>query len=199
MESKKNLKTEINNYLLIALGTFILTFAIYNIHAQSELTEGGVLGLILLLAHWYKINPSFSSIIMDYSLMITAHYVIGGNFLKYSLFSSFCFSIMYYFLSMFKPVLGFIVVNELMGAVVGGLLLGIGVGMVVRIGGACGGDDSLAMMLSKKLNIKISFAYMITDVTVLLLSLTYIPLGKIVYSLITVTISSNVIEYIKSR
>ncbi len=193
------LKKELKDYFIIALGTFILTFGVYNIHSRGNISEGGVLGLILFLAHWFKINPSISSIILDYSLMILAQIILGGNFLKYSLFSSVCFSVFYYILSFTSPVLTFVVKNDLLSAIVGAIFVGVGVGLVVKIGGACGGDDSLAMILSKKFNLKISRAYLISDIAVLLLSLSYIPIDKIIYSLITVLISSNIIEYIKSR
>ena len=193
------LKKELKDYFIIALGTFILTFGVYNIHSRGNISEGGVLGLILFLAHWFKINPSISSIILDYSLMILAQIILGGNFLKYSLFSSVCFSVFYYILSFTSPVLTFVVKNDLLSAIVGAIFVGVGVGLVVKIGGACGGDDSLAMILSKKFNLKISRAYLISDIVVLLLSLSYIPVNKIIYSLITVIISSKIIEYIKSR
>ncbi len=193
------LKKELKDYFIIALGTFILTFGVYNIHSRGNISEGGVLGLILFLAHWFKINPSISSIILDYSLMILAQIILGGNFLKYSLFSSVCFSVFYYILSFTSPVLTFVLKNDLLSAIVGAIFVGVGVGLVVKIGGACGGDDSLAMILSKKFNLKISRAYLISDIVVLLLSLSYIPIDKIIYSLITVLISSNIIEYIKSR
>ena len=193
------LKKELKDYFIIAVGTFILTFGVYNIHSRGNISEGGVLGLILFLAHWFKINPSISSIILDYSLMILAQIILGGNFLKYSLFSSICFSVFYYFLSFGNPVLSFVVSNDLLSAIVGAIFVGVGVGLVVKIGGACGGDDSLAMILSEKFKIKISTAYLISDGVVLLLSLSYIPVNKIIYSLITVIISSKIIEYIKSR
>lgn len=187
------------NYFLIVAGTFILTFGVYNIHAQTQLTEGGVLGLILLLRYWFNINPSISSIIIDYALMLAGHFVIKGKFLLYSLFSSLCFSVFYYVLSNFDPVFNDIIKNDLLSAVFGGLFIGVGVGIVVRVGGACGGDDSLALIMSKKFNIKISTAYLITDYTVLLLSLSYISMSKIIYSIITVTISSYLIEIIKKK
>ena len=71
--------------------------------------------------------------------------------------------------------------------------MGIGVGLVVRAGGASGGDDALALIITKATGWKISFSYLFTDVTVLLLSLTYIPITKILCSLITVSVSSFLI------
>jgi uncharacterized membrane-anchored protein YitT (DUF2179 family) len=72
------------------------------------------------------------------------------------------------------------------------------VGLAVRVGGACGGDDALAMSISHVTQWPISRAYLITDLTVLALSLTYIPLIRILYSLVTVTLSSLIIQKVQT-
>ena len=83
--------------------------------------------------------------------------------------------------------------QPLLAAVVGGLFVGVGVGLVVRVGGAAGGDDALALVIAKLLHWPVSRAYLFTDLVVLLLSLTYIPLQNIACSLVTVTLSSFII------
>ena len=71
-------------------------------------------------------------------------------------------------------------------------------GLVVREGGASGGDDALALIISKVSGCRIAKAYLITDLTVLLLSLSYIPWQRIAYSLVTVTLSSFLIDKIQN-
>ena len=66
----------------------------------------------------------------------------------------------------------------------------------MRFGGAPCGDDALAMTVSKKTRLGIRWVYLISDVTVLALSLTYIPLTDILYSLLTVVISGQLIGLI---
>ena len=78
----------------------------------------------------------------------------------------------------------------LLAALLGGIFVGVGVGICVRQGGAAGGDDALAMTISKMSGIDISKAYLFTDLVVLGLSLSYIPMRKIACSLVTVTVSS---------
>ena len=80
----------------------------------------------------------------------------------------------------------------------GGLFVGIGVGLVVRQGGSSGGDDALALVISKLSRCRLSRAYLVTDLSVLLLSLTYIPFQRIAYSLVTVTVSSLLIDWIQN-
>ena len=80
-----------------------------------------------------------------------------------------------------------------MASLIGAVFVGIGCGMCVRHGGAPCGDDALAMGISRLAQIPIQWAYLISDLTVLLLSVSYIPLGKILYSLITVILSGQII------
>lgn len=189
---------KIKNYVVILIGSFILAFGIFNIHAQADLTEGGILGMILLLNHWFGINPSISSLVMDYSLFALGAMLLGVKFLKYSLFASLSFSIFYWVVSSWGPQLSWVADSNLLSAIIGGLFVGIGVGIVVRLGGACGGDDTVALLVRKITGIKVSITYLVMDSVVLLLSLSYIPLNRIIYSFITVIISSVLIQWIKN-
>ena len=74
----------------------------------------------------------------------------------------------------------------------------MGVGLIVRQGGSSGGDDALALVISGKTGLRLSKAYLFTDLTVLCLSLSYIPLRRIIYSLITVTVSSVIIDLVQT-
>ena len=61
-----------------------------------------------------------------------------------------------------------------------------------------GGDDALALVIAQKTGWRLSRAYLFTDLTVLGLSLTYIAPLRIVWSLVTVTVSSLLIDFVKS-
>ena len=77
------------------------------------------------------------------------------------------------------------------------MFVGIGAGLCVRIGGAPGGDDALAMSIAQLIHVKIQWVYLASDLVVLGLSLTYIPLKRLVYSLLTVILSGQIIGYIQ--
>ena len=89
--------------------------------------------------------------------------------------------------------------KPILAAVLGAVFIGVGVGIVIVNGGSCSGDDALALFISDITGWRISRSYLITDFTVLALSLTYIPVVRIFYSLITVTLSSYTIDLIQRR
>lgn len=183
---------------LLLLGAMICSFGIHNIHQRTNITEGGVIGLMLLVEHWLKISPAYITPVLDIACYVLAFRFLGGCFIKLSLIATAFISLCYRFWELFPPMLPDLSELPLAAAVLGGIFVGVGVGLIVRQGGSSGGDDALALTISHALRWKLSRAYLFTDIVVLLLSLTYIPVTRIVFSLITVTISSHLIDWIRS-
>ena len=113
--------------------------------------------------------------------------------------SSAGFSLFYAIFEQFEPLFPSIAYHPLLAAIVGALFVGIGAGLCVRAGGAQSGDDALAMSLSHIFECPIQRIYLISDIVVLVLSISYIPINKIFYSLITVIISGQIIGLIQKR
>lgn len=182
------------HYIAMAFGVGILGFGLFNIHSQSKITEGGILGLTLLLDNWFGISPGISGICIDSACYFIGYKILGKSFLKNALFSSMCFSILYNIYESFGYVLPDLSKFPLIAAIVGGIFVGVGVGIVVREGGASGGDDALALIICKATKWRISKVYFLTDFVVLVMSISYIPLKNIFFSLITVMLSSFIID-----
>ena len=81
----------------------------------------------------------------------------------------------------------------LAAAVIGALFVGIGTGLCVRVGGAASGDDALAMSVSYVTHVDIKWVFLLIDIAVLALSLSYIPVQRIAYSVLTVVLSGQII------
>lgn len=182
--------------LLIMLGTAIGSFGITNIHQRVDITEGGVLGLVLLLNHWTGLSPSVLSPMLDLLCYALAFRLLGWDFIKISAVSTVSLAAFFRLWEQFPPMLPDLSAYPLAAAVLGGLFVGTACGLILRQGGSSGGDDALALMISKLTHCRIARAYLATDISVLLFSLSYIPLGRIAYSLVTVTVSSLLIDFL---
>ena len=154
--------------------------------------------MVLFLQHWFHLSPAISNPILDGLCYLLAFRSLGWQFAKYALAATASFSASYSIWECFPPLFPGISQLPLLAAIIGGLFVGVGVGIVVRVGGACGGDDALALTISKATALPIARAYLFTDLTVLALSISYLPITRIGYSLITVTISSFLIGRIQS-
>lgn len=185
-------------FLWIFLGAAICTFGIHNIHQQTGITEGGVIGAMLLLEHWLGISPAYITPVLDILCYVLAFRYLGGSFIRISVLSTLSVSLFYKVWEQFPHMLPDLSNHPLAAAVLGGLFVGIGVGLIVRQGGSSGGDDALALVISKVTRWRLSFAYLFTDLTVLALSLTYIPITRIAFSVVTVTLSSFLIDQVQN-
>ena len=76
-----------SNCILLLLGTLIQAIGIYNIHSLSNVTEGGVLGLTLLIRHWLGISPAVSSLFLNLCCYAFGWKTLGKDFVGYSLLS----------------------------------------------------------------------------------------------------------------
>ena len=190
-------KLKLRNCLILLLGSIIQAIGIYNIHAVSSVTEGGVLGLTLLLKYWFGLSPAVSSFVLNLACYLLGWRTLGKEFIGYSLFSICIYSLCYGICEQFPPFWPEIGNFPLIAAILGALFIGIGAGLCVRAGGATAGDDALAMSFSHILKIPIQWVYLASDLAVLLLSLSYIPFRRIIWSLLTVTLSGQIIGIIQ--
>jgi len=197
IEKNKGLFT-LKKFAAILIGTAVISFGMYNIHQQTEITEGGVLGMILLINNWSGISPSILAPILDVLCYAFAFKFFGKDFLKVSAVSTLSLAGFFKLWEHFPPMLPNLSSYPFIAALIGGLFVGVGVGLVVRQGGSSGGDDALALAISKLTGCRISRAYLATDISVLLLSLSYISFRHIAFSLVTVTVSSLLIDFMQN-
>ena len=198
LKEGEQMKSKLKHIAIILLGSCILAFGMYNIHDQAKITEGGVLGLILLFQAWFHISPSIIGPVLDGICYLIGWKVLGNRFLRNAILASCGFSLFYRCFETIGPIFPEFIKNPIIAAILGACFVGVGVGLVVKEGGACGGDDAIALTFSKLLKCRISQVYFVTDMTVLILSLSYIPVTNILISIVSVTLSSWIIEKIQN-
>lgn len=192
-------KLKIQNCLLAFFASGFQAFGIYNIHAVADVTEGGVLGATLLLHHWLGISPAVSSFLLNAACFLLGWRILGRSFIAYSFLAALGYSTGYFLCELYPPLWPEIAAHPLLAALTGALFIGIGAGLTVRAGGATTGDDALAMSLSHLLKTPIQNIYLISDLSVLILSLSYIPFRRIAWSLLTVILSGQIIGLMQPK
>lgn len=185
------------NCLVCVFGSAFLAFGLYHVHSHANVTEGGILGLTLLLEHWLHISPAVSGAVLNTLCYVMGWRLLGKRFLAYSFLSAGVFSLSYDFFEQFPLLWPELSRMPLLAAMVGAVFVGVGVGVCVRAGGAPGGDDALALCICHVTGWTLERAYLISDLVVLALSLSYIPLRRIAYSLLTVVLSGQIIGLVQ--
>ena len=190
-------RLKLTNCLVVLLGGFIQAVGICNVHAYADVTEGGVLGMTLLLEYWLHMSPALSSALLNALCYFIGWKTLGRDFLWYSILAGGAFSISYALIEPFAPLWPLLADMPGAAAIIGALFVGVGAGLCIRAGGAPGGDDALAMALNRLTRLEIQWIYLITDFTVLGLSVSYIPMERLLWSLLSVVLSGQIIGWIQ--
>ncbi|ULO09082.1 YitT family protein [Paenibacillus sp. 19GGS1-52] len=185
------------SYLLrltvILFGTFLLAFTYYHINYQNHLTEGGFVGLSLLGKYVLGVSPSISILILDIPVLLVAMLFKGKAFVCNTFVSVAAFTIFYGLMERYSGLVINLQDNLPLAALLSGVLTGLGAGLVLRGGGASGGDDILSLLISEWKGIKVGTVFILMDVIVLALSLFYMPLKETLYTVIAVVVAGYVI------
>ena len=90
--------------LLTLAGSAILAFGLYHVHSFSGVTEGGVLGAVLLIDHHFGISPAVSGAVMNALCYAFGAYTLGLGFVLYSVIAGGGFSIFYAMVEQMPPL-----------------------------------------------------------------------------------------------
>ena len=130
-------------WILLALGGAIQAFGLYNIHSLADVTEGGVLGMTLVLEQWFRWSPAVSGFLLNFACYAIGIKVLGWKFIIYSAVAAIGFSGTYAVCELWPPLWPQIAEMPLLAATLGAFFVGGGGGLSIRFGGAPGGDDAL--------------------------------------------------------
>ena len=183
----------IKEYIIVALACVVMAFNINYFFVGNKLAEGGVSGLSLIIHYLSNIDVSYLYFALNIPLIILAYIFLGKNFLLKTLFATFILSVFLKVFTSFSEPLD----DILLAAIFGGAINGIAIGIVFYAGGSTGGMDIVAKIVNKYTGIPISRILLATDFIVL--SIVAVIFGKVIfmYTLISLVISSKMIDIIQ--
>ncbi|MFD0770602.1 YitT family protein [Bacillus sp. CGMCC 1.60114] len=186
----------IKEIFMVLLGSFILAIALYHIQFQNHLTEGGFVGIALFLQNFFDISPSISTVLMDIPVILLCATFLGRKMVGYSFVGSISFGVFYSLMENYSPFTVDLSNHLFVAAVIGGALAGIGLGFILRFGGATGGDDILTIVLSKKTRFTVGQIFFIFDALVIALSLYYLTWTEIAFTILSLAVQAKVLDLI---
>ena len=183
----------IKEYIIVALACVVMAFNINYFFVGNKLAQGGVSGLSLIIHYLSHIDVSYLYFALNIPLIILAYIFLGKNFLLKTFFATFVLSVFLKVFASFSEPLD----DILLAAIFGGAINGIAIGIVFYAGGSTGGMDIVAKIVNKYTGIPISRILLATDFIVL--SIVAVIFGKVIfmYTLISLVISSKMIDIIQ--
>lgn len=194
--SIKNDKYKIGKKLLaVFLGNLLCAIAFNAFFIPSNLLSGGVGGMAILIQYLTDISSGISIFVINIPLFILGFKKIDRNFLFYAFISMITLSL----LLTFTRNIGnyFIVEDILLGAVFGGILNGIGMGLMFRNRTCQGGLDIVAIILKNKYNINIGTGLMAVNTVIISLSSLLLGYKSAMYTLIAMYIGYQVLDKVQ--
>lgn len=177
----------------IIVGNTVYTLGIVMFVLPSKLITGGTTGLALSAEHFLHIPVPVFVFLVNLCMFLLGAVVLGMQFALTTLVSSFYYPFILGVLQKF-PALSRITEEPILATVFGGLMIGFGIGIVIRAGASTGGMDIPPLILKKKFGLPVSVMLYVFDVTILILQMLFSDKEQILYGILLVLIYTAVLD-----
>lgn len=193
-KKQNNMLSILMDYIMLTVGAIIAAFAIEEFLVPSTILDGGMIGVSIMVNNLTKISLSILTIVFNIPFLIIGSRKMGLKFFLKSVYAMIIFSV---FLEVFRPLVN--ITDELLLAVCfGGVILGIGVGIVIRFGGCLDGTETVAIMLNRKFKLPVGRTVLIFNIIIYAIAGLLFGLDRAMYSLLTYFITSKVIDLVEN-
>lgn len=186
------MKKRIIDFLFIIVGSFIFALAVNLFVIPNELGEGGVTGITIITYYLYEWSPGLVNLIINGFLLIVGFKFLSKTTTIYTIIAVIFNSLFLHITSDWRIASDEIIVNTIFG----GVLAGIGIGLIIRVGGTTAGSTILASITQKYLGWSISYGLLFFDLIVVLSSYFIIGVEKLMLTIVMLYIGTKVMEFI---
>ncbi|SEM47265.1 Uncharacterized membrane-anchored protein YitT, contains DUF161 and DUF2179 domains [Ligilactobacillus sp. WC1T17] len=184
--------------LMIALGCAFYGYGLVNVNIANNLAEGGVTGITLILRYWFHIDPAYSTVAINIPLILIGYRYLGKKSLFYTVYGTLMLSLFLWIWQRVSLPINLSVQHDMfLAGVLAGTFGGLGSGLIYRFGGTTGGTDVIARILEKTRKISMGKTILALDVVVMTLSLSYLNLRQMMYTLLCSFVFSRIVDFIQ--
>lgn len=194
MRNDKNLNNVkvFKNYILISLGAFVFAYGLESFLVPNEIIDGGIVGISMILAQLLGLPLGIFLLILNLPFLFLGYKQIGKTFAFQSLYGITLASIFTQLLHHTTPLTK----DPLLAAVFGGIIVGIGVGLVLRNSGSLDGSEIVAILISSKSPFSVGQIVLFINLFILSSAGFVFSLNSAMYSLITYFVAFKMIDIV---
>ena len=179
-------------YMFMTIGILLAAIALEVFLIPNKIIDGGITGVSIILSFLTNINLSIFIIILNVPFLLLGFRHLGKNFLIQSTVAMALFSVL---LEIFKQV--DVVTNDvLLATVFGGILLGIGVGFVIRYGACLDGVENVAILINKKTSFSVGQVILLVNLVIYMVAGILFGWDRALYSIMTYFITYKLIDIV---
>ncbi|MDU1202165.1 MAG: YitT family protein [Clostridiales bacterium] len=195
MTSSSKNKTLLNNFLsflLITVGATLAAIALEIFLVPNNIIDGGIIGISIMVSYITKIKLSVLTFVLNIPFLILGYKQLGKSFLIKAAYAMIVLSLL---LEELKPVPE-ITNDVLLATVFGGLLLGIGVGFVIKFGACLDGTEVVAILINKKTSFSVGQVVMFLNFFIYSTAGFLFGWDRALYSILTYFITFKIIDMV---
>ncbi|WJE17104.1 YitT family protein [Halobacillus sp. ACCC02827] len=178
---------------MITIGAMIAAAGLEFFLVPNDILDGGVIGLSIIASELTGWTMSIFLILLNLPFLYIGYRKIGMKFTMHTLYGVVVLSLSTAYLHHFEPVTD----DLFLATVIGAVILGTGVGLVIRTGGALDGTEIIAILVSKKRPVSVGQFIMVVNVFIFILAaLLVFSWETAMYSIITYYIAYKMIDIV---
>ena len=180
------------NLGLLTAGSFILAFGVHAILVPQQLLSGGALGISLIFHYLFPhLGVGLLYLLANIPFALLGWFSVSRRFMYYTAFGVAVFS---FAASVIPSTELFNIDNQILAAILAGIICGIGIGIILRSAGSGGGLDILAIYLNKKWELRLGWTYVLFNSLILIGGAIIFSLEMALYTLIYIFTMGKVID-----
>ena len=191
MTNKLKILTE---FLMLSIGSVIAAFAIEEFLVPNTILDGGIIGIGIMINNLTKLPLSMLTIILNIPFLLIGLHKLGKIFI---IKAAYCMIIFSLFVSLFAPWAN-ATEETFLAVCYGGVILGVGVGIIIRFGGCLDGTEAVAIILNRKLGLAVGQMVLIMNLVIYSVAGILFGPDRSGFSLLTYFITSKVLDVVEN-
>ncbi|MGN0735925.1 MAG: YitT family protein [Anaerovoracaceae bacterium] len=189
------MKNIIRTSVSILIGNCLLAFMVAAFVIPNEMIMGGVTGISLVLQEYIPLKTSIIVLVLNLIMLAAGGIFLGKKFFCTTIASSLLYPVILGLMQQI-PEIENVTDNKLLAAIIGGGLLGIAVGLILRVGSSTGGTDALNLILHKYLHLPVSVFVYITDTLIILWQAVNTEVENVLFGIVLLVIETLVLNQV---
>lgn len=179
----------------IALGNVIFAFGLAAFLVPNNFLVGGATGIARSVEYFFHVDVSVTVACINVIMFFLGLWLLGKRFAMTTIISTLLFPVLLDGMLGIEA-LGHITSDRLLAAIFGGALVGMGLGIVMRLGGSTGGMDIPPLILNKKFRIPVAVTMYCFDVLILMSQVLFTGGEEILYGILSVLLTSFMVNQV---
>lgn len=180
----------IKRAIVITIGAILMAAGLEIFLVPNHVIDGGITGISIMLSYITNIELGIFLFLLNLPFVFLGYKQIGKTFAISSVFG---IIVMSGFTTLFHPVPAF-TDDILLATVFGGMVLGVGIGLVIRFGGALDGTEILSILINKKLPFSVGEIVMFFNLFILTAAGFVFSWDRAMYSILAYVIAAKAID-----